>query len=369
MFSLSLNPPQGESVSVDDFEDALDRIESKLGLSGQPRVIVFHEKEARRHAHCVWSRIDIDGMKAINLPHFKRKLCDVSKDLYLDHGWQMPRGFARAKEREPFNFSREQWQQARRTGQNPKALKQTFRECWAMSDSAGSFASALKERGLYLAQGDRRGFVAVDHRGEVYSIAKWTELRTKEVRAKLGDPEHVPTVAEAKELIASRMSQAMTRHIEDLGVSYKVKSASFDFKKAQLVQRHQAERKQLAQAHERRWINETRLRSERVGRGFSAVWQIITGKYQRIRRQNEQETLEASHRDKCEKQALIDRQLTERRAIQQEIQGYRKTHTRELTALKQDQQFYSRQIAPRAPARRPEISRSRGRGRGPSLEL
>jgi hypothetical protein len=26
-------------------------------LNGQPRVIVFHEKNGRRHAHCVWSRI------------------------------------------------------------------------------------------------------------------------------------------------------------------------------------------------------------------------------------------------------------------------------------------------------------------------
>ena len=56
MFSLSLNPLQHESVPVEIFEDALERIEDKLGLSGQPRIIVFHEKEARRHAHCVWSR-------------------------------------------------------------------------------------------------------------------------------------------------------------------------------------------------------------------------------------------------------------------------------------------------------------------------
>ena len=42
----------------------------------------MHEKEGRRHAHVVWSRIDADEMKAINLPHFKVKLRDLSRDLY-----------------------------------------------------------------------------------------------------------------------------------------------------------------------------------------------------------------------------------------------------------------------------------------------
>lgn len=58
MFSLSLNPPKEADVPTADFENAIERIEKKLGLSGQPRAIVFHEKEGRRHAHAVWSRID-----------------------------------------------------------------------------------------------------------------------------------------------------------------------------------------------------------------------------------------------------------------------------------------------------------------------
>lgn len=64
LFSLSLNPPSDASVSVKQFEQAIDRIEQRLGLGGQPRAIVFHEKEGRRHAHCVWSRIDAETMTA-----------------------------------------------------------------------------------------------------------------------------------------------------------------------------------------------------------------------------------------------------------------------------------------------------------------
>ncbi len=58
LFSVSLNPPETKKVGTDVFEQAISRIEERTNLQDQPRVIVFHEKEGRRHAHCVWSRID-----------------------------------------------------------------------------------------------------------------------------------------------------------------------------------------------------------------------------------------------------------------------------------------------------------------------
>ncbi|NQZ09419.1 MAG: relaxase, partial [Algicola sp.] len=65
MFSLSLNPPKTENVSTADFEDAIERVERKLGLDNQPRAVVFHEKKGRRHCHVAWSKIDSINMKAI----------------------------------------------------------------------------------------------------------------------------------------------------------------------------------------------------------------------------------------------------------------------------------------------------------------
>ena len=98
LFSVSLNPPASESVGIGAFEAALDRIEQANGLAGQPRVVIFHEKDGRRHCHAVWSRIDADTMTARPLPFFKTKLREVSKGLYLEHGWQMPRGLMDSKE-------------------------------------------------------------------------------------------------------------------------------------------------------------------------------------------------------------------------------------------------------------------------------
>ena len=165
MFSLSLNRPPKEQVPTEAFESAIERVEQRLGLDDQPRAIVFHEKDGRRHAHAVWSRIDPDSMTAINLSHYKLKLREIGRELFLKHGWQMPRGFARWQERDPLAMSREEWQQAVRTKHDPKVVKAMFQDCWAISESGAAFAQALKECGYELARGKK---VAVDWRGKVY---------------------------------------------------------------------------------------------------------------------------------------------------------------------------------------------------------
>src|SRR3546814_15175740 len=92
LFSVSLNPPVGESVRIEVFEKACEVIEERLGLKGQPRMIVFNEKEGRRHAHAVWSRIDADTMTAIQLPFFTKKQRDLDKEIYHEKDWDTPAG-------------------------------------------------------------------------------------------------------------------------------------------------------------------------------------------------------------------------------------------------------------------------------------
>lgn len=212
LFSLSLSPPEGESVPIHIFENTIEKIEKKLGLEDQPRAIIFHEKEGRRHAHCVWSRIDVDSMKAIDLPHFKMKLYDISKQLYLEHGWEMPRGFLDSKERNPENFTMAEWQQAKRTGEDPRAIKALLKECWAASDNAKTFTKALEERGFYLAKGDSRSFVALDYFGEVYSLTRAIGVNTKQLQERLGDGANLPSVAVTRENLARRMTKTLENH-------------------------------------------------------------------------------------------------------------------------------------------------------------
>jgi len=84
----------------------------------------------------------------------------------------------------PLNFTRAQWQQAIRAKEDPKTLKAMFQECWAASDSSKAFAQALEEYVFTLARGDRCGVVAVDFQGEVFSLSRWTGVKTKDLKAR-----------------------------------------------------------------------------------------------------------------------------------------------------------------------------------------
>lgn len=336
MFSMSFNPPEGENVSIKNFEKAIDQVEEKLGLQGQPRAVVFHEKDGRRHAHAVWSRIDAERMRSINMNHYKAKLRDVSRELFLKHGWNMPRGLEDQRLRDPLSFTRSEWQQARRVGVDPKELKAVFKKAWEASDNRAAFEQALKERGFVLAQGDRRAFVAVDYRGEVYGIARKAGVKVKDVATKLGDPADLPSVDTVKAEIAARMTGKIKEFIEQAERDAKRRSAHIDFRKAEVVGRHQDERKQLTEAHEKRWQEETLARAARLPKGMSGIWHRLTGRYGKVKAQNEAEAFEALQRDRGEKDGMIFRQLEERQRLQQDIKTQREAAQQELLQLRQD---------------------------------
>jgi MobA/VirD2-like, nuclease domain len=336
MFSVSLNPPETEKAPIEYFEKAITDIEEKMGLKGQPRAVVFHEKEGRRHCHAVWSRINTDEMKAINLPYYKLKLRDVSKQLYFHYGWQMPRGLIDKEERNPLNFTLAEWQQAKRLQENSKALKQLFQNCWTVSDNKETFERALNDNGLYLAKGDRRGFVAIDYRGEVFSLNRWVNVKTRELKSRLGEPELFASADEVKRHIAARMTKKLKTYIYQAQGNITTELKPFIQRKRSLVKYHQKERQMLTKMQEDRWQKETMERSELLPRGLKAVWHRITGKYQKVYRENQQETEQRKVRDRDEKQNLINHQLKERQKLQGQIKPILQEHQKQILRIKQD---------------------------------
>lgn len=318
LFSLSLNPPQSASVSVEEYEEAISEIERRLGLSGQPRAIVFHEKKGRRHAHCVWSRIVADDMQAINLPHYKRRLMDISRELYREHGWEMPEGFIDHEKRDPRKYSNAEAGQAKRVKRDPAELKELFKACWASSDSRAAFAAALWEKGFCLARGDRRGFVAVDADGEVYSLSRWCGVKARKMRERLGDNDDLPSVEDAVDLLnegkSYEKSLSSARHDQEHHRALQ----QHDEKHLALVARQRYEREALSKTQELRRTEELKYRQSRLPTGLKATWARLTGKYQHQINELAFEAQASSARDLRETQALIDRHLAERRELGRE---------------------------------------------------
>lgn len=338
LFSVSLSPPPEERVPVETFESAISRIEQRTGLEGHPRIIVFHEKEGRRHAHAVWSRIDAATMTARNLPFFKSKLRDLSRELYLEQGWKMPRGLMNSREADPRNFTLKEWQQAKRMGRDALNLKELMQECWAVSDSHAAFAQALQARGFTLAKGDRRGHVAITPEGEVLSVARYTGKKTKDIEARLGKSDRLPSVAEAKAQLAKDLSATFKRHMREADEQKRRDLAPLEAKRQAMVQQQRQERANLKTRQQTRWAEETRTRAARFDKGVKGLWNRISGKHAEVQKQNEREAYLALARDRDQRQTLIDGQMQDRRALQAEIKALRGRHAAMLKELRTDRQ-------------------------------
>ncbi len=339
LFSLSFNPPKGADVGDEAFFHAINKAETKLGLTGQPRAVVFHEKRGddgavRRHAHAVWSRIDVKEMKAIPLPHSKRKMQDISRELYLEHGWKMPRGLAVSGQRDPRNFTLAEWQQARRIKEDPREIKAAFQDAWAISDSKAAFTHALQERGYWLAKGDKRGHVAVDRHGEVHSIARRVGIKTKDVRERLGDETALPSVADTKREIARVMQARMEEFQREVATKEERERKDAEAKRATLKERQRAQREAFQQAAKRRQSAEEQERQARLRGGLLGIWDRLRGERKRTLERNAKEEAASRERDKTEQTTLTAVQLVQRREVVKERTRQReenKAVTRDLT--------------------------------------
>lgn len=342
LFSLSFNPPSSVRVDIDSFEAAIKDAEARLGLMHQPRAIVFHEKEGRRHCHVVWSRIDVEHMRAINLPYYKTRLNDLSRDLYLEHNWPLPDGYKDKLKRNPLNFTIAEWQQAKRTKQNPKLLKAQLLECWQHSDNRAAFANALEEYGFVLARGDRRGFVAVDWRGEVYSLSRWLDQKPKALKERLGSPKELPSTDEAKAYIAERMAAKIQGFAEEADKTLKEANA----RKLALREKQRIARATLSDQQVQRADQEAQARAARFSTGLRGIWDWLSGKTRKIKRENEEHADRCWARDVKEKNDLIAIQLNERRALQLNLKPIRNQAYDLRTLFTRETDFY-RQLCQR----------------------
>lgn len=326
LFSLSLNPPKDAEAGIDTILQAADRAEAALGLDGQPRAVIIHEKQGRRHAHVVWSRIDANELKAINLPHFKNRLKALSKELYLENDWTLPEGHRENGWKNPLNFTLAEWQQAKRLDLDPREVKQVFQDAWQRSDDQKSFKAALEERGLFLARGDRRGFVALDTKGEVFSVSRWVGVKTKDMRAKLGEPDRLPGVDEVKAFTRQRMTERLKSYIGEHREARAAELRPLAEELRQMRRQHRQERQRLAKGQKARWEKEATQRASRFRKGLGAVMDVLTGRVFALRRENERDAWKAALRDRAQSETLHLAQLKDCQSLQKRLDAVLARH-------------------------------------------
>ena len=233
-YHVAFRAAPGEELNEEQWRKCADRLEEKLGLEGHNRAMVLHEKEGERHLHVVWSRLDPETLKAANLYHDHYRCKEVARE--IERELNLTRVRDKAPERELDAPTMGEEQQARRKGQELDKTREAIREAWEKSKDGRSFAEELEKRGLALAQGDRRDFVALDQEGSVYTIGKRTTgARAAEVREKLADldRERVPTVEKARE-----KAQALEREREERAEREREKTPERTAEKERKIERN-----------------------------------------------------------------------------------------------------------------------------------
>lgn len=329
--SMSINPPIGEHPTVADFEDAINRAEKTLGLEGQPRAIVFHSKCGRNHAHAVWSRID-ENLKAIKLPFYKMKLKNISKELYLEHGWALPKGLQDSKEK-AISYDLAEYQQAKRNRLNPKEVKAKVISCWKQSSDLASFKRALEKEAYILAKGDRKDFVLVDSHLEIKGLRRTLSVKASEIVDKLGDNQKLPTIASAKTLMAAQQHEKLKHAQSQLIQKHEAQQAPYKTRIHDLVQTQQHERAKQLAFHEQRQVEERKTRQAQYQKGLKALWHFVTGRYHKQKQMHEAEYQASLARDAAEKDALIRTHINAREALQQPLNEIIERQQQEMQAF------------------------------------
>jgi Relaxase/Mobilisation nuclease domain len=200
LYHASISPEPGTPLSDQEIGRAADHLEERLGLHGQPRIVVLHRKKQREHVHIVWSRVDAESGAAIPYSWNYRVHEQTSRELEAMFGHRAVAGTRSTRQSRP--IAEYEFRQAERSGRSAAQVTDEITQLWQASPSSEAFRRKLEEAGYQLARGDRRVFVVVDRAGEIHSLARrirGLDTATLRTHMKSLDLRQLPSVAEAKQ--------------------------------------------------------------------------------------------------------------------------------------------------------------------------
>jgi len=392
LYSLSVNPHLGQGqLSRDQYRDYANRVEAALGLTGQPRALVFHIKEGREHCHIVWSRIDARAGKAIHQPFDHDKLMMVTREFARDHGLALPAGYERGGD-DRKRKSLYETQQERNSGITKEERMAAVTAVWKRSDSPRAFVRALEEMGYVLATGNRP-YVLVDLYGNMNALPKMIDdrsVRTKDISAFLASefpPDSLPTVDEAKALVAQHRqaredfvkSGRDAKKLDLLKAAQAARRSKVEAAQAAFLTRHREEKLALAKEHltarrqlKARYLDEVRrvkeARAAAKPTGLTAFLGKVTGVSFVIGKIHKHQDAQRHATFLVEKAALVERQVDANRVLAHQHMLQAMDAAREVRALAQVEarELKSYEVAQR---RQERIVQRQGHDHMPALNL
>src|SRR5579862_9180277 len=173
VFALSLAWHPEETPDRDHMVETARKAIAALGLQEHEAVLVAHKDEPQPHVHIVINRVHpVTGM-AGNVRNSKRKMSDFARLYEREHGTI-------------YCTQREENHMRRQKGKSTRYCDPNIVQPWNTTVAGKDYASALRARGYYLAQGDSR-IVVIDAQGKPHNPTRHLNISAKEFRARLSD--------------------------------------------------------------------------------------------------------------------------------------------------------------------------------------
>jgi hypothetical protein len=230
-YQANINPREDEHLTPAQWRDAVDQLEKNLGLTGQPRFVIEHEKKGRTHQHVIWSRIDVEHARAISdsltaaIHERTSRQLEIRFDLERGKSILLPNREDDRPDRSP-----KKWEKAsaERGGFDPKTAKAFITRLWQTTDTGNALKAALESHGWMLARGDktttkgRAYLMAIDPQGGTHELARRVDgVKAAAVHARVADidPTILPSVEQAKTRQHARQVERANRQAHDLAAA------------------------------------------------------------------------------------------------------------------------------------------------------
>jgi hypothetical protein len=230
-YQANINPREDEHLTPEQWREAVDQLEKNLGLAGQPRFVIEHEKKGRTHRHVIWSRIDVENARAIpdslTAVIHERTSRELEKKFGLEPGKSI---LLPDREDDRPDRGPRKWEKAsaERGGFDPKTAKAFITRLWQTTDTGKALKAALESHGWMLARGDKatskgRAYVmAIDPQGGMHELARRVDgVKAAAVHARVADidPASLPSVEQAKTQQHARLVERENRQAHDIAAA------------------------------------------------------------------------------------------------------------------------------------------------------
>lgn len=278
LYHANIDPDAKYEMSPQQWMRSVEILEEELGLHGQPRAVVMHEKHGREHIHVVWARTDIDTMTLRSDSHNFQAHERASLRMEQEFGHELVPGKHAKRDREAqpemprAEVSHDEWQQAERGSMDHRQRKAQVTALFEASDSGPAFKAALEDAGYVLVRGDKRGYVLLDTDGRAHSLPRQLPgVKAADLRAFMVDIDldRLPGVAEARAEIRNQRREVESEPGAETATTLEQENPDRLAKMLDaLAERHAAERADQERRHSEEFDALQRKQGEDFDRAF-----------------------------------------------------------------------------------------------------